>query len=88
MFLFDVLTFFKKGDIIQGGTLFKGGHYLRKYGKSTLGPKISSSLNLLSLINVGKLEESTLIDPDLDREYLIALFSSKLPSVSNVLSCA
>ena len=33
MFLFYVLTFLKKGDIIQGGTLFKGGHYLRKYGK-------------------------------------------------------
>ena len=32
MFLFYVLTFFKKGGIIQGGTLFKGGHYLRKYG--------------------------------------------------------
>ena len=32
MFLFNVPTFFKKGDIIQGGTLFKGGHYLRKYG--------------------------------------------------------
>ena len=56
--------------------------------KSTLGPKISSSLNLLILINVGKLEESTLIDPDLDREYLIALFSSKLPSVSKLLNCA
>ena len=27
-----VLGFFKKGDTIQGGTLFKGGHYLRKYG--------------------------------------------------------
>ena len=27
-----VLSFFKKGDTIQGGTLFKGGHYLRKYG--------------------------------------------------------
>jgi hypothetical protein len=24
--------FFKKGDTIQGGTSFKGGHYLRKYG--------------------------------------------------------
>ena len=34
MFLFYVLTFFKKVDIIQGGTLFKGGHYLRKYGIS------------------------------------------------------
>ena len=22
----------KKGDIIQGRTLYKGGHYLRKYG--------------------------------------------------------
>ena len=32
MFLFYVLIFFKKGDTIQGGTLFKGGHYLRKYG--------------------------------------------------------
>ena len=34
MFLFYVLSFFKKGDTIQGGTLVKGGHYLRKYGKS------------------------------------------------------
>ena len=32
MFLFYVLSFFKKGDTIQGGTLFKGGHYLRNYG--------------------------------------------------------
>ena len=43
MFLFYVLNFFKKGDTIQGGhysrgdtiqgwTLFKVGHYLRKYG--------------------------------------------------------
>ena len=32
MFLFYVLSFFKRGDTIQGGTLFKGGHYLRKYG--------------------------------------------------------
>ena len=32
MFLSYVLSFFKKGDTIQGGTLFKGGHYLRKYG--------------------------------------------------------
>ena len=31
MFLFYVLSFFKKGDTIQGETLFKGGHYLRKY---------------------------------------------------------
>ena len=31
MFLFYVLIFFKKGDTLQGGTLFKGGHYLRKY---------------------------------------------------------
>ena len=34
MFLFYVLSFFKNEDIIQGGTLFKGGHYLRKYGIS------------------------------------------------------
>ena len=32
MFLFYVLSFFKNEDIIQGGTLFKGGHQLRKYG--------------------------------------------------------
>ena len=32
MFLFYVLSFFKKGNTIQGETLFKGGHYLRKYG--------------------------------------------------------
>ena len=32
MFLFYVLSFFKKGDTIQEGTLFKGGYYLRKYG--------------------------------------------------------
>ena len=37
MFLFYVLSFSKKGDTIQGGTLFKGGQYLRKYGK--LGSK-------------------------------------------------
>ena len=32
MFLLYVLSFFRKGDTIQGGTLFKGGQYLRKYG--------------------------------------------------------
>ena len=32
MFLIYVQNFFKKGDNIQGGTLLKGGHYLRKYG--------------------------------------------------------
>ena len=31
MFLFYVLSFFKKWDTIQGGTLFKEGHHLRKY---------------------------------------------------------
>ena len=35
MFLFYVLSFFKKGEVIQGGTLYKGGHYLRKYGMQT-----------------------------------------------------
>ena len=33
MFLFYVISFFKTGDTIQGGTLFKGGQYLGKYGK-------------------------------------------------------
>ena len=32
MFLSYVLSFFKKGDTIQGGTLFNGENYLRKYG--------------------------------------------------------
>ena len=32
MFFFYVLSFVKKGDTIQEGTLFKGGHYLRKNG--------------------------------------------------------
>jgi hypothetical protein len=32
MFLFYALSFFKKWDTIQEKTLFKGGHYLRKYG--------------------------------------------------------
>ena len=36
MFFFYVLSFFNKGDTIQGGTLFKGGHYLRKYGNQYL----------------------------------------------------
>ena len=67
---------------------FTFAFYWESRNKSTLGPKISSSLNLLILINVGKLEESTLIDPDLDREYLMALLSSKLPSVSKLLNCA
>ena len=31
MFLFYVLSFFIKGGTIQGGTLFKGGHYLYSY---------------------------------------------------------
>ena len=32
MFLIYVLSFLKKRDTIQGGTLFKGGHFLREYG--------------------------------------------------------
>ena len=32
MFLFHVLSFFKKGDTIHGGTSIKEGHYLGKYG--------------------------------------------------------
>ena len=36
MILFYVLSFFNKGYTIQAGTLFKGGHYLRKYGNKGL----------------------------------------------------
>ena len=32
MFLFYVISFFKEGNFIQEGTLFKGVYYLRKYG--------------------------------------------------------
>ena len=35
MFLFYVLSFFKKRDTIEGGTLFKGGNYFRKFGSYT-----------------------------------------------------
>ena len=51
MFLFYVLSFFKKGDTIQGGTLFKGGHYLRKYGnfvrplKNWIAEGVASEVN-------------------------------------------
>ena len=40
MFFFYVLSFFKNGDTIQGGKLFKKGHYLRKYGMFYFWPKI------------------------------------------------
>ena len=49
MFLFYVLSLFKKGDTIQEGTLFKGGHYLRKYGKPIFRA-LSRFLNLDSNI--------------------------------------
>ena len=31
------VSFFKKGDTIQGGTLFKGEHYLRKNDRYEVG---------------------------------------------------
>ena len=49
MFLFYVPSLFKKGDTIQEGTLFKGGHYLRKYGKPIFRA-LSRFLNLDSNI--------------------------------------
>ena len=36
MFPFLCTKFFKKGDTIQGGTLFKGGQYLMKNGNPIL----------------------------------------------------
>ena len=47
MFIFYVLSVFKKRDTIQGGTLFKGGHYLRKYGKLQYFQEISMQLDLV-----------------------------------------
>ena len=56
MFLFYLLSFFKKGDTIQGGTLFKGGFYLRKYGnylcyelKCLVGPDWSLKFGVYNL---------------------------------------
>ena len=49
MFLFYVLSFFKKGDTIQGGTLFKGGHYLRKYGSLHENPQRLKPFDALDL---------------------------------------
>ena len=51
MFLFYVLSFFKKGDTIQGGTLFKGGHYSRKYGKCEQGLVWVMQGNSLNMTN-------------------------------------
>ena len=48
MFLFYVLSFFKKGDTIQGGILFKGGQYLRKYGISKI--KVFNRQNVCSSV--------------------------------------
>ena len=48
MFIPDsrVLSFFEKGDTIQGGSFFKGGHYLRKYGNQlTKQSKVFSVMN-------------------------------------------
>ena len=54
MFLFYVLSFFKKGDTIQGGTLFKGGLYLRKYGIRPMTIASRSELSCIELWNVLK----------------------------------
>ena len=48
MLLFYVLSFFKKGGTIQGGTLSKGGggHYLRKYGIGGEGEVPNQTLSI------------------------------------------
>ena len=51
MFLFYALSFFKKVETIQGGTLFKVGHYLRKYGMPILRhPLVYLDLYFFNLI--------------------------------------
>ena len=50
MFLFYVLCFFNKGDTIQGGTLFKGEHYFRKYGTCKDSNQKPEKQNRLRLI--------------------------------------
>ena len=38
-----VLRFFKNGDTIQGGRYIRGGHYFRKYGRSSDLKKFENS---------------------------------------------
>ena len=54
MFLFYVLSFFKKRDTIQGGTLFKGEHYLRKYDMyiSKLIIALKQGNNFMNMYNI------------------------------------
>ena len=49
MLLFYVLSYFKKGDTIQGGTLYKGGHYLRKYSSSKSTGKKTGKTHLYAM---------------------------------------
>ena len=48
----------KRGDTIQGRTLYKGGHYLRKYGMYTEKNLLFKTTTLSSLkLNTVKLQE-------------------------------
>ena len=58
MFLFYVLSIFKKGDNIQGGTLFKGGQYLRKYCKCLPALPITSPTNPYKLAQMDNLTQN------------------------------
>ena len=87
MVLFYVLSFFKKWDIIQGGTLFKGGPYLRKYGRiyffvSFSGGTIENPPQ--NGINLCKKPSSSSMR-DQNREGIqIPLISSKKPSSASM----
>ena len=52
MFRFYVLSFFKNWDTNQGGTSYKRGHYLRKYGMYLLvcGYNIPTYEGILNMI--------------------------------------
>ena len=71
---FYVLNFFKKGDTIQGGTLLKGGHYLRKYGIRR-GPENFAKSYIVQSEPLSK--ETTIlnwIDDCLEESFLQTLF--------------
>ena len=77
MFLFYVLSFFKKGDTIQGGTLFEGEHYLRKYGICKICKKKMPTIhNFILLTNTYKYK--TNLKPSLmNNDYLFCLHNTQ-----------
>ena len=57
----------KRGDTIQGRTLYKGGHYLRKYG-----------IYIMTLVTGRHLPYAKILRIIHQREYLDAIYVNKL----------